>query len=1745
MVEFKSTQSTESPKRAPSDARFRVILEAEPPAPPSPRVENLAALLFDDLSAEGGAQADSGADTQPDLEPVLLGVVGTETFDVSLRTLRHAALQVARWARVARGARGARGGEPATGSACDPGAGLAATGEASPARLEPSAGAGFRGGAGLRPGDTVCLIRLPRTSELLVAVAYAGLSAAGLRVLFPMAVDREHLGDWLARSEARAVLWAPAELGGPQGHDTDRALLAELEGELERQGLVAYDLERDVGLVEALRRAPRSSPDPRDPAVRAVGQGTGPETECLLLTTSGTSGESKLVRYRQGAFLQSCAAWEAAGLFSAERQGGRALCVLLAHSMGLRAFWNALWTRTPLCLIHPEWFSEHPARVRSLLRRMRPAHVTGGPAVVRTLLELGRVFPDLKESCYRDLRCLVSSGATFAGDAGRRVEASLGVALHNAFGMTETLQVLSTLAPGPLDGRPPALGNPLPGVRVGLEPAPGHPADVYRMHVRSPFGFAGYLQFEPETGTGTGAGTGAGAGAGAGIGAEPGIGASISQSDEVPDTSSCCACPAPAARRRPGPGRQAAEGESGADEGDPWFFSGDLVRYDGRSLQHLGREAADFINDGFGVKVARARLERLYEALERELPVHHVEWLPLRYEPGFAALVFWAGEDGVWDETDEGASGAPSREGRGLTDVAVLRRIEQALEVRNDRLFSRLDGLEARHLTVGRFACVAGPPLRTRKGNVRHAELAQRHRRLVERLTARHASGEDLRVVDREGQLGSADQRYVLPRLGRLLRLARLDKRYVSGRGDRLVYEEAGRRVEVLDCVGGYGGNLLGHNHPAVLDAAREMLDGTRVCLADQGSRRTESGALARRLSERLGRHTGASYVVRFGSTGAEAVEMALAHAALERQQRVERLVRELRQRVGGRFPVETQAAVARLEAALHERPPVVLALEGSFHGHSLGARSVLSDAAKRQPFAALTGLRAEFLPWSGGAGEAPGGGAPGGEFPGGEAPGCEAPGCEAPGCEAPGCEAPEGEAPEGEAPGGEFPGGEAPDREVPVGEGPGSEAPGGEVPGSEAPGGEASRAAAAGFAARVEQAVARHRITVEVPDVGDGELRFREVTLDGVIAAIAEPVLGEGGVREVPAAVLAALGAHPFPLIMDEIQAGLGRCGSWLASQGVTADYYLFAKALGGGVAKISALAVERHRYVERFDTLYSSTFAGDALSSHVAARVLDVIDQEDVPGRAAERGQALGARLAALVRRYPEVVSAVGGRGLMQGVTLSPACVTGSVLLRIFAERELLGSLAASWLLDRHAVRMLPTLSAPFTLRVEPSAFVRDEDLDQLEAALAALCRALRDRDTGELLGPLVQEEQRLDASPAAPAAPAAPAGRWSLPVLVHPPAARAARVGFLNHLVHPERELALADPGLARLSRAARRELAHKLMALTELRPVMVSAENLLDDRLWFATFSIPGDVATLEGLHRAGDRARVVERIQEAVDRAADQGCEVVALGAFTSILSRDGEALVAPPGVQLTTGNTLTVATGALQLRRACVQAGLGRDGAPPRLAVVGAAGNIGAGLVAHLTSPAAEAPRFDEVLLVGRNRARLEQARQRLLRSWGARWGSRAPPTLEISTELRELARVDAVAIATNTNEPLIYPSHLGGRGAVVIADISTPSAVSAEARALPHVTVVPLAGLVSVPGAASFVMSAASAPGMAFCCAAEAMILGLEPGRVRGLRLVGRVEPRHVELLDELARTHGFYDQVSGGGYRQRQESP
>ncbi len=112
------------------------------------------------------------------------------------------------------------------------------------------------------------------------------------------------------------------------------------------------------------------------------------------------------------------------------------------------------------------------------------------------------------------------------------------------------------------------------------------------------------------------------------------------------------------------------------------------------------------------------------------------------------------------------------------------------------------------------------------------------------------------------------------------------------------------------------------------------------------------------------------------------------------------------------------------------------------------------------------------------------------------------------------------------------------------------------------------------------------------------------------------EPIQGEGGVRPVGREFLGRIAElcaeHRIPLIADEYQTGLGRTGSFLASHafGVRPDYIILSKALGGGIAKISAVLIDRRRYRAEFDLLHSSTFASDGFSCGVGLKFLEMLE-------------------------------------------------------------------------------------------------------------------------------------------------------------------------------------------------------------------------------------------------------------------------------------------------------------------------------------------------------------------------------------------------------------------------------------------------------------------------------------------------------------------------------------------------------
>jgi ornithine--oxo-acid transaminase len=109
----------------------------------------------------------------------------------------------------------------------------------------------------------------------------------------------------------------------------------------------------------------------------------------------------------------------------------------------------------------------------------------------------------------------------------------------------------------------------------------------------------------------------------------------------------------------------------------------------------------------------------------------------------------------------------------------------------------------------------------------------------------------------------------------------------------------------------------------------------------------------------------------------------------------------------------------------------------------------------------------------------------------------------------------------------------------------------------------------------------------------------------------------------------------------------------AWQYEDGARPDALILGKALGGGVLPISAVASSREA-MDVFDPgSHGSTFGGNPLACAVASTALDVIVDEDLPGRASDVGDRFRDALASIRN---DRVAEVRGRGLLIGVELVP---------------------------------------------------------------------------------------------------------------------------------------------------------------------------------------------------------------------------------------------------------------------------------------------------------------------------------------------------------------------------------------------------------------------------------------------------------------------------------------------------------
>ncbi|WP_337270101.1 diaminobutyrate--2-oxoglutarate transaminase [Oryzifoliimicrobium ureilyticus] len=155
--------------------------------------------------------------------------------------------------------------------------------------------------------------------------------------------------------------------------------------------------------------------------------------------------------------------------------------------------------------------------------------------------------------------------------------------------------------------------------------------------------------------------------------------------------------------------------------------------------------------------------------------------------------------------------------------------------------------------------------------------------------------------------------------------------------------------------------------------------------------------------------------------------------------------------------------------------------------------------------------------------------------------------------------------------------------------------------------------------------------------------------------AVILEAIQGEGGVIPAPVEWLRTIRRVTkdlgIPLIIDEVQSGIGRTGRFYAFQkaGIIPDILVLSKAIGGGLP----LAVIVYR--DELDTwkpgAHAGTFRGNQMAMAAGSKTFDVIRQSGLVERAAEAGGRLRSELERIAA-YSPFIGEVRGEGLMLGI-------------------------------------------------------------------------------------------------------------------------------------------------------------------------------------------------------------------------------------------------------------------------------------------------------------------------------------------------------------------------------------------------------------------------------------------------------------------------------------------------------------
>jgi putrescine aminotransferase len=231
--------------------------------------------------------------------------------------------------------------------------------------------------------------------------------------------------------------------------------------------------------------------------------------------------------------------------------------------------------------------------------------------------------------------------------------------------------------------------------------------------------------------------------------------------------------------------------------------------------------------------------------------------------------------------------------------------------------------------------------------------------------------------------------------------------------------------------------------------------------------------------------------------------------------------------------------------------------------------------------------------------------------------------------------------------------------------------------------------------------------------DAAETAIRNLVAVGESVAAMIVEPIQGEAGIILPPEGYLKELrevcDEYGVFLILDEIQTGMGRTGSFWACEAydVVPDILVFGKAFGGGIMPITGIIARPHLWTLELQEnpwiLGSPTFGGNPLACAAAIAAIKFTIEKDMPAQIKKKGAYFMAKLEKLQKRHPILVD-VRGRGLLIGLEYPTPEIGWAVSKGLFKRGVMTGG----------------TLNNSKVNRIEPPGIISFKTIDIIIAKL-----------------------------------------------------------------------------------------------------------------------------------------------------------------------------------------------------------------------------------------------------------------------------------------------------------------------------------------------------------------------------------------------------------------------------------------